>query len=220
MRILKYGITLNRLKEEDLETVRQGRNSEVVKQYMQYREEITVEQHKNWFRSINNIYNFYFIIEHHGKKIGLINSKNVDWEKKCSEAGIFIWDEKYWETPIPILASLLLAEGGFDFFKHTRSYAEIVRTNERAVNFIQSLGYFPVETPETAGAQKFALDKNSFDRAVAKILPLISVFSENPNAKIILEKNDCENGVAELILRLYHLLPVDEQKKFEITRDY
>ena len=74
MKISKYGIDLVRLTEEDIEMLRQWRNSPQIQQFMEYREEITAEMQKKWFDSINNVNNFYFIIHFEGQKIGLINT--------------------------------------------------------------------------------------------------------------------------------------------------
>ena len=113
MKIRKYGITLIRLKEEHLELVRKWRNNPEIQQHMEYQEYITPEMQKNWFSSINNIYNSYYIIEYEKKYIGLINEKNIDYENKTAEAGLFIWDKNYLNTHIPLLASLSMLEIGF-----------------------------------------------------------------------------------------------------------
>lgn len=219
MRILKYGLVLQRLQKGDIELVRQWRNSERISQFMQYRQEISAKQQEQWFKSVDNIFNFYFIIKYQGERIGLINSKNVDWDQKCSEAGIFIWDEKYWETHVPILASLMLAEGGFDFFKHVKSYAQIIKTNTRAINFIEAIGYIS-EGNCKSGVQSFFLDKKSYDKALIKILPLINKFSNDAGAKIYLEKEDLRNGVSELFVGLHDQLSSKEKKKFELIAEY
>ena len=101
MKLSKYGITLARLREEDTELVRQWRNSPQITQFMEYREYITPEMQQDWFKSIDNFDNFYFVIEYEGKKIGLINSSKIEWDTVSSEGGIFLWDEQYYETFVP-----------------------------------------------------------------------------------------------------------------------
>ena len=46
-----YGITLSRLTEDKIETVRKWRNSEKIRQFMVYQKEITQEQQKQWFEN-------------------------------------------------------------------------------------------------------------------------------------------------------------------------
>jgi len=90
MKFFKYGITLERLREEDIELVRQWRNSDPVRLNMKYREIISPEKQREWFNSINNVNFHYVIIQYRGEKIGLLNDKNIDWETLTSETGIFI----------------------------------------------------------------------------------------------------------------------------------
>ena len=94
MKLQKYGITLERLTESDIELVRKYRNSAEIKNFMQFRKRITRSMQKKWFESIDNYLNYYFIIIYDGKKIGLINIKNIDWVKNTdvSESGLFLWD--------------------------------------------------------------------------------------------------------------------------------
>ncbi len=68
MKLTKYGITLNRLREDDIELLRQWRNSPQINQFMEYRGNITPEMQRDWFRSVDNFDNFYFIIEYQGEE--------------------------------------------------------------------------------------------------------------------------------------------------------
>lgn len=90
-----YGVKLKRLTHDKIELLRQWRNDPKIQQYMIYRETITPEMQEKWFQKINNDHNFYFIIEYEGKEIGCVNIKDVDYEKKCGEPGIFIYDDRY-----------------------------------------------------------------------------------------------------------------------------
>ncbi|MDP4280659.1 MAG: hypothetical protein Q8867_00775, partial [Bacteroidota bacterium] len=103
----KYGITIHLLKESDIELVRQWRNAPHIKANMEFRENITPEMQKKWFDSINNIHNFYFIIEYKNEKIGLTNGKNLDFENLTGEAGIFIYDKKYYKTSVSAILAVL-----------------------------------------------------------------------------------------------------------------
>ena len=140
MIIKKFNITFRRLEEEDIELVRKWRNSPSISQFMEYREHITEEMQRQWFKSINNNNNLYFIIEYKDKKIGLINGKNIDWEKNTMETGIFFWDKDIYNTPVPILAILILAELGIIIGGLT-AYARILKTNTRAIKYNKLIGF-------------------------------------------------------------------------------
>ena len=69
----QYGIKYSRVKINDLELLRYWRNQAYIRNTMQYKEYITPKMQQVWFEKINNKYNYYFIVEHQHKKIGLIN---------------------------------------------------------------------------------------------------------------------------------------------------
>ncbi|HET6992980.1 MAG TPA: hypothetical protein VFJ43_16730, partial [Bacteroidia bacterium] len=111
MIITGFGVTLIRLQHADIELVRMHRNSPEIAQFMEFREEISKEDQEKWFQSINNKFNNYFIIVFRGIKIGLIYGAEINWEmNETMNGGIFIWDQKWMETPVPLSASLLLTE--------------------------------------------------------------------------------------------------------------
>ena len=69
MIIQKGDIRFIRLKEEDIELVREWRNSPEITQYMEFRDFISEDMQQDWFESIDTIYNLYFIIEYKGEKV-------------------------------------------------------------------------------------------------------------------------------------------------------
>ena len=87
MTIEQYDIKLSRLSSEDIELVRFHRNSQRIQQFMAYKKTISQRQQENWFKSIDNKLNYYFIIEYQGEKIGLINCKNVVENQMVGEGG-------------------------------------------------------------------------------------------------------------------------------------
>lgn len=82
MIIKKYGIELQLLTKKDIELVRQERNKDFIRSKMINQSIINSKQQQKWFKTINNSNNFYFIIVHENKKIGLIHGKNIDWKKR------------------------------------------------------------------------------------------------------------------------------------------
>jgi RimJ/RimL family protein N-acetyltransferase len=132
MIISKKNIQYVRLKEGDIELVRKWRNHPSIKKNMVYREHITPEMQKKWFASINNNDNLYFIIEYKGKQIGLINGKDINWDDRSFETGIFIWNKHYRTSHIPILCSMILAEVGLNIW-NIKPRATILKSNEQAL---------------------------------------------------------------------------------------
>lgn len=144
-----YDVKLVRLTEEKIEMVRNWRNDPKISQYMLYQDYITPEMQKKWFETINNNRNFYYIIVYKGKEVGLINVKDVDYEKAVGEGGIFIFDEKLQNTDLAYRAHILLFDYIFDKVGINGIISEIQSTNQRAIRFATFLGCeITKETPE------------------------------------------------------------------------
>ncbi|MDD3744697.1 MAG: hypothetical protein PHX54_13825, partial [Lentimicrobiaceae bacterium] len=90
MKLFRYGIVLERLTYNDIELVRGWRNADRVRLNMAYQKHIEPHEQIAWFKSINNAFNNYLIINYKGEKIGLLNDKNIHWEERTSESGLFI----------------------------------------------------------------------------------------------------------------------------------
>lgn len=142
MIVEQYGVTYTRVREEHIELIRYWRNQPFIRDTMQFREYITPEMQKAWFDKINNKYNYYFIIEVDGKKIGLINCKDTEPNTRIAEGGIFLWDKEYWGTPIPGFAALTMLECVFEIFRSgDASVVTVAKSNARALSFNKRLGY-------------------------------------------------------------------------------
>ena len=109
MKFIRYGITFRRIQREDIEKVRQWRNSKAIRQKMIYRKYITQKMQEKWFSGIEKSYHHsYYIIHFEGKDIGLLNQKNFRVPGKMKESGIFIVNDNYKTSYIPVIASLIM----------------------------------------------------------------------------------------------------------------
>jgi len=201
MKICKYGITLSRLRQDDIEFVREKRNSEEVRRFMEFREEITAEMQQKWFESINNFENFYYIIEYKNVKIGLLNDKNMDWKARTSESGLFLWDETHINTIIPVLASLCLLEVGFYYLDWKTSFIKVLRNNSQAKDYVSSLGYQLSDGQENVDNQLYYLTREFFETRGKKIQKAAQAFidEESGQGYLLLEPMDYESGLAQMI---------------------
>lgn len=213
MIVRKYGITLIRLKEEDIELVRQMRNSAAIRHTMHYREEITPEMQKKWFDSINNKNNGYFIITFQGKKIGLVNGKNLDFEKRTCEGGIFIWDAQYIGGIIPALASVIMNDWTFYMINFKAVYAKIRADNAIAMSYNKLMGYrFCEPQNDDKNVQWMLLTKESYEKRM-KLLRK-SILELTGDGEILkLEDGDASDDLGKEIDLFYKELPPDIQEK-------
>lgn len=155
-----YDVRLIRLTEDKIEMVRNWRNDPKISQYMLYQDFITPEMQRKWFERINNDRNYYYIIEFKGKEVGLIDVKDIDYEKKVGEGGIFIYEEDFLDTDLAYRCHILLFDFVFREIGLNGILSEIQPTNQRAIRFATFLG--SKITKETPECFFFLLTKNNY----------------------------------------------------------
>jgi UDP-4-amino-4,6-dideoxy-N-acetyl-beta-L-altrosamine N-acetyltransferase len=204
-----YGIRLIRLCEEHIEMVRQHRNSEQIRQFMEYREHITSEMQLAWFKSIDTIENNYFVIEVDDKFIGLINGAQIDWDnRETGSGGIFIWELNYWETAVPVSASLLLTDTSV-LFGLDRSYVKILAENKKAIAFNKQLGYVLMPDQQSEVNQLYVLEQARYLEAAAKLKLLIS---ELKNDHMTVTVDNPDHPVSRFLVERIISIPMEQRQ--------
>jgi RimJ/RimL family protein N-acetyltransferase len=140
---------------------------------MEVRTHITEEMQAKWFKSVDNDGNYYFVIESDEKRIGLTNIKEIDYETRCGEWGIFLCDERYLNSIMPVKAAIILLDFGFYDLKLETMYAHILRTNKRAVTFNREFGFSLKESQENVDNQLYELTKGVYELNRRKFLRII-----------------------------------------------
>jgi hypothetical protein len=213
MKFYKYGITLERLKEEDIELVRQWRNSDAVRLNMNFREIISPEQQMKWFESINTVSYHYVLIHYQGEKIGLLNDKNIDWEARTSETGIFIGRPEFFHTYVPYLVSVAGIETLFYFFNWKKQFAHVMRSNANAVRYNLELGYRLCEGQEETEYQLYELTKESFERTAGKIRKMVRLVAGNDiRPRLLIEPADYKSGIAQKFEEILNSSPIPNRR--------
>ena len=136
-----FGVSLRRITQADIEQVRAWRNQDFVRNQMFQSELITEVQQVAWFDTVNNPFNYYFIIEENEAPIGVIYAKNVNPESMVGEGGIFIGEQPYLTTDFPGRASILLLYFCFNKLGLNSSLIRVKKGNEAALWYNQFLGY-------------------------------------------------------------------------------
>ena len=135
-----YGVKLRRLTHDKIEMLRQWRNDPKIQQHMFYREYITPEMQERWFANLDKTRNFYFIVCYKDEEIGLINVKNIDFDKMNGESGVFIYDDKYLGTDIAYRAHLVMFDYMYQELHLAYTYSHMRTDNPTATRFAQFLG--------------------------------------------------------------------------------
>jgi UDP-4-amino-4,6-dideoxy-N-acetyl-beta-L-altrosamine N-acetyltransferase len=162
MKITRYGITLERLQPEHSEMVRNWRNDPKIQQFMFYKGEITAAMQREWFASIDNEQNFFFVILYKAEPVGLINISSIDWENKTAYTGLFIYDEKHWGSDVPVMASLAMLDVFFMLFDIQSVYAKVKGNNMVAHNYNSSLGFSRTKKIEHGLGYEYMLQKEIY----------------------------------------------------------
>lgn len=198
MIISKGNIVFRRLIHDDIELLRNWRNSSQVNQFMEYREYITPEMQEKWFKSVNNNDNLYLIIEYKNEKIGLLNGKNIDWRKRTMEAGVFFANEKYISTEVPILTVLIFGELGIMTFGLT-PYAHILKTNKRAIRYNKFIGFKLCEGQDDVENQLYVMTKESYLKKSKLLRFAFTKMMGNNEILLSFEKHDYDTGYADFM---------------------
>ncbi len=146
-----FGITLVRLSLEDIELVRSWRNDPRVAEYMVFRDHISEEDQKKWFRTTENPRNHYALIIHEGRKIGLTHVKNIDEERRSGEGGMFIVPEEYRNSVFSYRAAVVGTDWCFYEWGLREITGKVLQSNRRAIRFNLGLGHV-FDPPEPGSA--------------------------------------------------------------------
>lgn len=169
MKISRYGITLERLTADTIEMVRQWRNDRKIMRFMFYKGEITPAMQQEWFQSINNEQNFFFLIYLGETPVGLINISSIDWENKTAYTGLFIYEDTYLGTDVPVMASLAMLDVFFLIFDLQLVYAKVKGSNKVAHNYNTTLGFSRTKKIELGLGYEYMLQKEIYLLEAKKI---------------------------------------------------
>ncbi|MFN8322659.1 MAG: GNAT family N-acetyltransferase [Chitinophagales bacterium] len=162
MRISRYGVILERLNAEHSELVRQWRNDQKISRFMFYKGEITQRMQQEWFESIDNEQNFFFLIYYNNNPVGLINISSIDWENKTAYTGLYIYDDTFLSSDIPVMASLAMLDVFFLMFDIQSVYAKVKGNNKAAHNYNSSLGFTRTKKIEYGLGYEYMLQKEIY----------------------------------------------------------
>lgn len=169
MRVEKYGVVLDRLTEDDIEMVRQWRNSPAIAQFMVYRDHITPEMQSKWFASLDPERDLHFIVRHGGDACGLADIKSIDWDQRTFVGGVFLIP-KYWDTDLGMRVAYAINDFAFFDLDLNFGLGRVLRTNERALRFNLSLGYRILNAGDgDSMVYEMRLDKQEYDRATQRL---------------------------------------------------
>ena len=189
MRLERFGIVLRSMVEQDLEMVRQWRNAPHVRENMEFRDEIPPEMQQKWFKSLNQDSNLYLIAESEGIPFAVLHVKDINWENRSGEAGIFVGEVGFLQTFVPVLAVLAMMDLVFDGWGFRQLMAKVRADRPQIMDFNARLGYSPL--PDQDGMKFIRLKTNLESyRYAAKVLRRQARTFQNAKLKLEIRDED------------------------------
>jgi RimJ/RimL family protein N-acetyltransferase len=135
-------VSLKLIQQEDIELIRKWRNSKNVNQFFIFRGYISKEQQKKWYEKVSTSgKDYFFLIIADGEPIGLTEIKNIDWDRREGETGIFIAKNEHKNTLVSFEASYLIGKHFFETLNLQKAKIEILESNKRALRYNKVLGF-------------------------------------------------------------------------------
>ena len=191
----QYDVRLIRVQAEHLSLILKWRNNDWIRKNMFVQDILQEKDQLDWFNSINNASNYYFIIEYLGEKVGLIHAKNFSEEDGIGEGGIFIGEYDYLETWASVMASICLLNFIFAKTNINRSMVRVQAHNRRAISYNLKLGY-KIDF-EDANELRMILDKEDFLYKTTVLKSVLSKISKGRDA-LILEGEKASNNLTQI----------------------
>lgn len=135
-------IELKPLTAEDIELVRNWRNSKEIAQYMYTEEEISVEQQQKWFASIQNRTDCkYWIIEYDGKKLGLANLVDISSTFQSCYWAFYLGDSSVRGAGVGSKVEYNVLQFVFEELKLNKLRCEVFVQNDPVIKMHEKFGF-------------------------------------------------------------------------------
>lgn len=146
MQVKAYGIRLQVMTVDQVETVRQWRNDPEVSRFMVDRNHITREMQASWFAKVSSDPSqAHFMIMFRGKGIGLAYLKALGRpsleEASIIEPGFYLAPGRYRGTAFAFAPAFALNDYCFEKLGAKELRAKVLADNGAALRFNESLGY-------------------------------------------------------------------------------
>lgn len=187
MFIDRFGVQLRSIKQTDLELIRSWRNTDFVRDAMFYQDEISEEQQFVWFQSLANT-DCYLMILIDGTPAGICNVKEIKWDARSGEAGVFIGEKQFLNSLKAVAAVIAMMDTFFNQFGFTKLKATVRADRPDLILFNEQLGYQIVSEDE----EKVCLEITKDRFEVANQCNMKTLSKLNPEVKIVLTETEKE----------------------------
>ena len=124
------------------EKIRLWRNSKEVNKFMVTNHQISKDEHKKWFEKLKKEENRKaWIIKYEKKPIGLVQLTNIDFIKKTTEWGFYIYDKSEKGKGVGSASLLKLMEIVFEEMNFEKMSTMVVENNIIALKLYEKFGF-------------------------------------------------------------------------------
>lgn len=135
-------INLKPLHKNDIELVRNWRNSKEVSQYMYNENQITKEQQKQWFEKVSKDPSCkYWIIEYQEKKIGLASITEINKTLQSCYWAFYLADTSIRGAGIGSKVEYNVIEYVFNELNLNKLRCEVFVTNDKVIKMHEKFGF-------------------------------------------------------------------------------
>lgn len=144
MELVYKDLILRSISEEDTDDILKWRNSEHVRKYFIYQEEIKKEDHLNWLKNkvdAGSVIQFMILKKEDRCPVGSVYLKDIDYANQKAEYGIFIGEENMTNHGIGIMAARCMIEYAFHHLNLHKLYLRVYEDNYRAISSYIKAGF-------------------------------------------------------------------------------
>jgi RimJ/RimL family protein N-acetyltransferase len=141
------------LAHEDLESLRCIRNSDQIKKFLIYQEDISPNQQEAWLKSLPERKERVYLYKTPGEIIGYGQVQEID--ESMFELGSVISEPKYQNTPLPYILSSALILKTTEDPRWKKLQTRVRSDNPRAINFNLKQGLHLAQTIELQECSSF-----------------------------------------------------------------
>lgn len=135
-------INLIDIKEEDLELIRNWRNSTEISQYMYTNDFISKEQQEKWFIKIQtDVSQKVWIIEYGGKKLGVAYLYNIKPAFKTTYWGFYLGDLSVRGAGIGSKVEFNMMQFVFETLGYNKLLCEVFVSNDSVIKMHEKFGF-------------------------------------------------------------------------------
>ncbi len=137
-----HEVTIRPITYDDTDNIIKWRNSDSVRKRFIYRALFTKESHEKWMKTMVETGKVVqFIIVCDGKDVGSVYLRDVDYDKKEAEYGIFIGEESVRGCGVGTKSAELAIAYAFDDMKLDRLFLRVYADNEGAIRSYEKAGF-------------------------------------------------------------------------------